>query len=141
MPKIQNELTFLWKAVANTKFGKLTKKNILKELLINGVALLITLLISSGIHSLMSGYIREKNNKDRFNEKIHYEDMRERVGFLKKLEKKDRDDRVALEKEEISNIESWVSGIVVFIIGLFVFTYVEAVLERFFRYREESVVG
>ena len=141
MAGMKEELSYLLRAVTGTRFGTLTKKGILKELLINGVALLITLLISSGVHSLMSGYIREKNNTDRFKEKIHYTEMRERVGFLKKFEKKDRDERIVMDEKEISNLESWVSGIVVFVIGLFVFTYVELVLERFFKFREERAIS
>ena len=141
MSKLKKEFTLFLKAVLNTRFGTLTKKHILKELLINGVALLVTLLISGAVHNVLSGYIREKNNVDRVKETLHYEQIREKVGVLKRLERPNRDERIVLEKDEISNLESWVSGLVVFIVGLFVFTYVEAVMERFLSYREEGAVS
>lgn len=128
---IRNEISLLIEVFSNTKFRTLKKTDLYKELSVNGIALLVTLIVGLSVHGVLSNFIREKNNTDRIKEKINYTKLREKIGILRKLERKEKDERVALDKEEISFVENTITNVIVFVLGLFVFTYTEAFIERY----------
>lgn len=117
MQKILQELGLLFRALFSARIGKITKQKLVLELITNGVALLVTLLISGWVKSVVETFFRKKTVGDKIAEKVK---------FLQRYQNKDK---IAVDQETLSFTEEWLSAIVVFIIGLFIFTYIEKVME------------
>ncbi len=119
MEQLKKELILFVKALSSAKITNLSREKLIIELTTNGVALLFTVLISSWVHGLISAFFRRKTGADRIAEKVH---------FLEKFQNKSK---IIVEEETISFMEEWGTGFIVFVIGLFIFTYLEKVMELY----------
>lgn len=108
---IKQEFTHLAKAIRESKFNKITKEKVIFELITNGVAAIVSLLVSFILHQVFV----EKSYKNLWGLAV-------------------RKNKVAVNGITFEII----SGITIFIIGLFVFTIVENVMEKYFEIRKKD---
>ncbi len=108
---IQKEIRILTTSIKNTKFRKITWSQITKELIINGVSAIIAILVSS----LLNRFFVVRSVKNLW-------------GFAAKK------DKMLVSK----NSYEWLSYIVMFIVGLLVFSFVEQIMENYMNEREKQ---
>lgn len=111
MDKVLKELALLGKAVKQVRMQPITKKKVIQELVSNGVAGLIALLTTL----LLKQFFVVKSIKNLW-------------GIAAKRDKY----QVSQESFE------WLNWVLVFLVGLVVFTIVEQVMEKYFEERQKQ---
>lgn len=111
MDKILKELTLLSKACKQVRIQPITKKKVIQELVSNGVAGLIALLTTS----ILKHFFVVRSVKNLW-------------GIAAKKDKY----KISAESFE------WLNWILVFLVGLVVFTIVEQIMEKYFEEREKQ---
>lgn len=101
----------LWKAAKGTNFNGVKKEDIIKELVINGIAWFLSIIVTFLLH----GFLEERSIKN--------------LGGLIKPK-----DKIMVDKTTFA----WVNWILIFIVGLIVFTFVERMLENYFNLKKRS---
>ncbi len=107
----QHELESFLKALQKTSFPRITRKKVVLEMIANGVAALCALLV----YSFLQRFFVVKS-------------IRNLWGLAA------RKDKMLVTKDTFE----WMSGVLIFVIALFVFTYVEDLIERYLQEREQS---
>ncbi len=108
---IQHEISSFLKAFRGTSFPKISSKKVALEMLANGVAALCAILV----YTILQKFIVVKSFKNLW-------------GIAAKK------DKMLMSKDSFE----WISGVLIFVIALFVFTYVEELVEKYLEEREKS---
>lgn len=115
---LKEELSLFSEALKLSKAKRPTKQKIIRELISNGIAWIISLGVSFIIH----GFFEERNLKNQAKHAIGK--------FLNRGEMKDK---TLVDSETLSLIQ-W---LIVFIIGLFIFSIIEHITENYLDLRSE----
>ena len=107
----QNELNGFLKALKGTSFPRITSKKVTLEMIANGVAALCAMLV----YSVLQKFIVVKS-------------IRNLWGIAAKK------DKMLVSKDTFE----WISGVMIFVIAIFVFTYVEELVEKYLAEREKQ---
>ncbi len=108
---LEHEKNSFLRSLQKTSFPKITSKKVIMEMIANGVAALCAFIV----YKVLQNFIVVKSVKNLW-------------GFANKK------DKMMVSKETFETI----SGIFIFIIAIFVFTYVEEVIENYLEEREET---
>lgn len=108
---LQHEVNSFLKAIKGTSFPKITSKKVLLEMIANGVAALCAFMV----YSVLQRFIVVKS-------------VRNLWGIAAKK------DKMLVTKDTFE----WISGVLVFVIAIFVFTYVEELVEKYLAERESQ---
>jgi hypothetical protein len=107
----EHEWNSFLKALKKTQFPRLTRKKVVLEMIANGVAALCAILV----YSILRRFFVVKS-------------VRNLWGLAAKK------DKMLVSKDSFE----WMSSVLIFIVALFVFTYVEDLIERYLKEREEK---
>lgn len=107
----QHEIDSFLKAIKQTSFPKLSKTKVVMEMIANAVAGLCAIVV----YSILQKFFVVKSVKNLW-------------GLAAKKNK------TLISKDTFE----WVSGILIFIIALFVFTYVESLIEKYLEERRKD---
>lgn len=105
----EHEKNSFFKSLQKTAFPKITSKKVVMEMIANGVAAICAFLV----YKVLQNFIVVKSVKNLW-------------GLANKK------DKMAVSKETFETV----SGIFIFIIAIFVFTYVEELIENYIKERE-----
>jgi len=109
---LEKEFRAFGRALKNTKFKGITKGQVLKELFVNGVSAIIALFVSS----ILSRFFTVRS-------------FRNLWGLAAK-----KKDKMLIDKDTYE----WLNVIIIFIVGLFVFSIVEELLSKYVEEREKE---
>jgi hypothetical protein len=109
----KNELNAFVRAVKNSKFKGITWAQVFTELLINGISAIIALFVSS----LLGKFFAVRN-------------LRNLWGLAARKKSK-----ILIDKDTYE----WLNIIIIFVIGLFVFSIVEEILSKYLEERKKDV--
>ena len=121
---LKEELATLKQAIKNTRFTRLSKEHIIKEFVTNGVAGIVSILVSALVHN----FFIPNDWKDLSNAKeLIKHGWRTRV--------KKEDDHIIVLDSTTYEILNWT---ILFLVGLIVFTFVENLMENYLELRKNK---
>lgn len=121
---LNHELHALKEAFSQTKIGKINREFIIKEFITNGVAGLISILITTFVHNFFIP--KDWKNLDNAKELIKH-NWRTRI--------KHQDDNVTVLDSTTYELLNWT---IIFVVGLIVFTLVENFMEKYLEIRKNK---
>ncbi len=122
---LQHEINSLKKAFKETRLGKITKEDIIKEFVTNGVAGFISILITSVVHTFFIP-----------NDWKNLENAKELIKHKFRTKIKHEDDNIIVLDNTTYMILNWT---IIFIVGLVVFTIVENFMEKYMEIRKKTL--
>lgn len=115
----KEELNLFGEAIKLSKGKRPTKQKIIRELISNGIAWIISL----GVSFIVHGFFEERNLKNQT-----------KYAIGKILNRGEMKDKTLVDPETLSIIQ-W---LIVFVIGLFIFSIIEHVTENYLELRSEK---
>ena len=120
--RIIREIKLLLKSISSVNFKKITKQQIISELLSNGIAALCAVFVYNLIHNF---FHVERNVP------YHVKNS------LKKILAPDRIKATDISQRDFDWIMDWIGNPLIFIISIIVFSLVEQVMEQYLKDRKK----